>query len=75
VEYPTLKTESDLRKCAISQQGHTTHVQAIVDGTSLQTSQMPRVQSPLFDFTSQKIIFLELLQAIPSQLRMDTMFF
>jgi len=53
-EYPKLKTESDLRKCAISQQGQTTHVQTTVDGVNLQTSQMPRVQSPLFDFTFPK---------------------
>jgi hypothetical protein len=49
-EYPKLKTESELRSCAISQNDHTTRVEAIVDGVSLQNSQMPRVQSPLFNF-------------------------
>jgi hypothetical protein len=49
-EYPKLKTESELRNCAISQNSQTTHVETIVDGVSLQNSQMPRIQSPLFSF-------------------------
>lgn len=47
-EYPKLKTESDLRNCAVSQNEGMTHIEAIIDGVSLQTQQMPRVQSPLF---------------------------
>jgi hypothetical protein len=49
-EYPKLKTESDLRNCAMSSVSQTSRVEAIVDGISLQSSQMPKVQSPLFDF-------------------------
>ena len=50
-EYPKLKTESDLRNCAVSQMNSTTHVEATIDGVSLQNQQMPRIQSPLFSFT------------------------
>jgi hypothetical protein len=49
-EYPKLKTESDLRSCAISLNDHLTHPEAIINGVSLQNQQMPRIQSPLFSF-------------------------
>jgi hypothetical protein len=49
-EYPKLKTESELRSCAISQNDQATRIDTIVDGVSLQNSQIPRVQSPLFSF-------------------------
>ena len=49
-EYPKLKTESELRSCAISQNGQATRVETTIDGVSLQNFQMPRVQSPLFSF-------------------------
>jgi hypothetical protein len=51
VEYPKLKTESDLRNCAVSQQNGVTHIETIVDGMSLQSPQMPRIQSPMFNLT------------------------
>jgi hypothetical protein len=50
-EYPKLKTESDLRSCAVSQNNGISHMEATIDGVSLQSQQMPRVQSPLFSFT------------------------
>ncbi|MDQ6862259.1 MAG: hypothetical protein M3044_00395 [Thermoproteota archaeon] len=50
-EYPKLKTESDLRNCAVSQQNGVTHIEATVDGVSLQKLQMQTIQSPLFSFT------------------------
>jgi hypothetical protein len=50
-EYPKLKTESDLRNCAVSPNNGVTHIEAIIDGISLQNQQMPRIQSPLFSFT------------------------
>jgi hypothetical protein len=50
-EFPNIKTVSDLRNCAVSQENQVTHLETTVDGVSLKNSQMPRVQSPLFDFT------------------------
>jgi hypothetical protein len=50
-EYPKLKTESDLRNCAVSQQNGVTHIETTVDGVSLQNQQMPTIQSPLFSFS------------------------
>jgi hypothetical protein len=47
-EDPNLKTESDLRSCAVSSENQVTSAQATLDGTNLQWS---RVQSPLFNFT------------------------
>jgi hypothetical protein len=47
-EYPKLKTESELGNCAKSQNGQVTLIEAKVDGVSLQSSQMPRMQSQLF---------------------------
>jgi|SRR5690242_4455568 len=49
-EFPKLKSESDLRQCAVSEQGQVTSTEVKVDGTPLQSSQMVRVQSPLFSF-------------------------
>jgi hypothetical protein len=49
-EYPKLKTESDLRSCAVALNNQRT-VQAVIDGVSLQSQQMPRIQSPLFSVT------------------------
>jgi hypothetical protein len=50
VEYPKLKTETELRSCAVAQNDQT-HIETTVDGVGLQSSQMPRVQSPIFNFT------------------------
>jgi hypothetical protein len=50
-EFPKLKTESDLRKCAVSEVNQVTHVEATVDGVPLQKSQILRIQSPMFNFS------------------------
>ncbi|MDP9290279.1 MAG: hypothetical protein M3P08_19075 [Thermoproteota archaeon] len=50
-ENPNLKTESELRNCAVTILNVVSHIEAKVDTTSLQNSQMPRIQSPLFSFT------------------------
>jgi hypothetical protein len=74
VEYPKLKTESELRSCAITQNDETTHVEAIVDGVSLQNSQMPRYNLHYLTLNSQPTIYSEPLQAIHSQLQMGITF-
>jgi hypothetical protein len=49
-ETPKLTSEAALRSCAVLEIDKVSHVQATVDGVSLQSSQIPRVQSPLFNF-------------------------
>jgi len=49
-ELPKLKTESALRSCAVAQ-NEQMYIETTVDGVALQSSQMPRIQSPLFNFT------------------------
>jgi len=50
-EFPNLKTEQDLRKCAKEMQDSVIPIQAIVDGVSVNGLDRYRVQSPLFNFT------------------------
>jgi hypothetical protein len=50
-EFPRLKTESDLRACAVAQQNEVTHIEVTIDGTTLARQQVYRVQTPLFNFT------------------------
>jgi hypothetical protein len=50
-ERPTLKTESDLAKCAKVLNNPTTNLQASVDGVNLQQLDKYRVTSPLFNLT------------------------
>ena len=47
-ENPNLKTETELRSCAVSSENQVTSAQATFDGINLQ---WVRVQSPLFNFT------------------------
>jgi hypothetical protein len=48
VEYPNLKSESELRTCAKSQTDQVTSLQASIDGINLQNPSNYRVQSPIF---------------------------
>jgi hypothetical protein len=48
VEFPTLKTESQLRACAKADQDKVRSLEATVDGVKLQNLEKYRVQSPLF---------------------------
>jgi hypothetical protein len=51
-EYPNLKTESDLRKCAAKDEIDSVgRNEVTVDGTELQNADKHRVQSTLFEFT------------------------
>jgi hypothetical protein len=50
-EFPNLKTEQDLRKCAKEIQDSVIEVQATVDGVSIKGLEKYRVQSPVFNFT------------------------
>jgi hypothetical protein len=50
-EFPKLTSEASLRTCSVTEVDKVSHVQVTVDGVALQTTQIPRVQSPLFNFT------------------------
>jgi hypothetical protein len=50
-EFPQLKTEQDLRKCAKEMQDSVIQENATLDGVSLKGLDNYRVQSPLFTFT------------------------
>jgi hypothetical protein len=50
-EFPYLKTEQDLRKCAKEMQDSVIQVQAIVNGVNVMGLDKYRIQSPLFNFT------------------------
>ncbi len=49
-EFPNLKTESDLRACAKTQQDHVTSKEVTVDGVTMRDLDKYRVQSPLINF-------------------------
>ena len=49
-ETPGYKSEADLRKCAAAEGDIMNNVHATVDGIALNDSQIPRIQSPLFNF-------------------------
>ncbi len=50
-EYPDLQTESELRDCAVSSNDGVTELMVVIDGQTIDESQLRsyRVQSPLFD--------------------------
>lgn len=48
-EHPDLKTESDLRACAKSDQDKVKDLSATIDGVQLPAEQIYRIESPLFD--------------------------
>jgi hypothetical protein len=51
-EYPQLKTEAELRNCAVTgDEGISSDVKATLDGRDVQDINMYRLQSPLFDMT------------------------
>jgi hypothetical protein len=50
-EYPSLKTESELRDCAKTSQNKITQLEASIDGMPLQGLDKYRVQSLLFNLT------------------------
>jgi hypothetical protein len=52
-EYPDLRTESELRSCAVSSNDAVTELMVIIDGQAIDNSQLRsyRVQSPIFDMT------------------------
>ena len=50
-EFPNLKTEQELRKCAKEMQDSVIQVQAIVNGVNVKGLDKYRIQSPLFNFT------------------------
>jgi hypothetical protein len=50
-EFPNLKTEQDLRKCAKEMQDSVIQVQTIVDGVNVKGLDKYRIQSQLFNFT------------------------
>lgn len=50
-ENPNLKTEADLRGCAVSQDNGVSGLELTVDGVSFQNMSKYRAQSPLFGFT------------------------
>jgi hypothetical protein len=59
-EYPDLKTESELRSCAVSSNDGVTELMVTIDGQAINETQLRtyRVQSPLFNLTlSENNIF------------------
>jgi hypothetical protein len=52
-EYPDLRTESELRSCAVSSNDAVTELMVTIDGQAIDDSQLKsyRVQSPLFNLT------------------------
>lgn len=50
-EFPSLKTESELRQCAKQMQDSVVHPEASVNGMALTGLEKYRIQSPLFNFT------------------------
>jgi hypothetical protein len=48
-EYPSLRSESDLRTCAVSENDEATGLMATIDGSLIDQSQLYRIQSPLFE--------------------------
>lgn len=52
-EYPDLRTESELRSCAVSSNDGVTELMVTIDGQTIEYSQLIsyRVQSPLFNLT------------------------
>jgi hypothetical protein len=50
-ENPNLKTETDLRACAIAPDNGVTHLELTVDGVNIQDLQKYRAESPPFNFT------------------------
>ena len=50
VEFPDVKTETDMSKCAKHFQDQITYLEVIVDGIKLTNLENYRVQSPLFNF-------------------------
>jgi hypothetical protein len=53
-EFPSIKTESELRACAKADQDKVRSIEATVDGVKLKDLQKYRVQSPLFSITLPK---------------------
>lgn len=51
IEYPNLKTESDLRGCAKTAADAISNLQLVVDGRAFADLQKYRIQSPLFNLT------------------------
>jgi hypothetical protein len=51
-EFPDLKAESDLKKCAKDDQDKVTNLLATVDGVAIPDLKKYRVQSPLFNMTA-----------------------
>jgi hypothetical protein len=48
-EYPSARSESDLRECAVSANDGATGLIATIDGNAIDPSQLHRIQSPLFE--------------------------
>jgi hypothetical protein len=48
-EYPSARSESDLRECAVSANEGATGLIATIDGSAIDPSQLHRIQSPLFE--------------------------
>lgn len=53
-EFPSLKTEQDLRNCAKQMQDSVIGVSAVLDGVSVKGMDKYRIQSPLFNYTIGK---------------------
>jgi len=51
-EYPTAKTENDLRNCAHEDQNTVTSLKLLIDGHDIQNLTKYRADSPLFNFTT-----------------------
>jgi len=67
-ENPNLKTEAELRTCAVSPNNGVTDLELTVDGISLQNMTKYRAQSPLFGFYFSKdnlgLLFADWLSSI-----------
>jgi hypothetical protein len=50
-ENPNLKTEAELRACAVDPNNGVTHLELTIDGVNIQGLEKYRAQSPLFNFT------------------------
>jgi hypothetical protein len=50
-ENPNLKTEAELRACAVDPNNGVTHLELTIDGVNIQGLEKDRAQSPLFNFT------------------------
>lgn len=48
-EYPSLRSESELRECAVSANDGATGLMVTIDGSAIDPSQIYRIQSPLFE--------------------------